>query len=398
MQAPGWKLFVYPKGLESQDIEVGGLTYYITFPDSNRTMMVSDFIPEMAADPQESSWRLKPLQLPSLIFDTYSYMHIAADPDENISLSPTGSGGYGWGTDFEFGFNKIEMSDTISLVGNFNRSDAVLIKVSQAEIDAAFDGRMADIIVATRNYSTANAFLYFNSSSSEKIGISFNLFLYKINFSYLVNGQIVTISAPFSHTIDGIHFKDTVNVGGYTFQDAYWDDAQQVYYINTGSGRVDIVNSDEPLFPFASVLGRSITTITVPTTPLPGQSAAFATVYSQIKTNLKNTLYDLDLDVMNYIFDDESKTMALQIVVLQDGVRFILRYVYSYTLSSSGIADFVLLGYNGNGQLVLDEMEPLLDYIADDTFQLDYFETGSTILGQFSSQQNADFFFTGTLQ
>jgi uncharacterized protein DUF4302 len=129
MQAPGWKLFVYPAGLQSQGIEVGGLTYYITFPDSNRTRMVSDFIADMAAAPVESSYRIKALQFPSLLFDTYSYIHVAADPDENVSSSPTGSGGYGWGTDFEFGFQKLETSDTMKLKGNFNKSDAVLIKV-----------------------------------------------------------------------------------------------------------------------------------------------------------------------------------------------------------------------------------------------------------------------------
>ncbi len=54
MDAPGWKLFVYPAGLKSQDIEVGGLTYYISFPDSNRTLMVSDFILPMAATPRKA--------------------------------------------------------------------------------------------------------------------------------------------------------------------------------------------------------------------------------------------------------------------------------------------------------------------------------------------------------
>lgn len=93
MQAPGWKLFVYPKGLQSQDIEVGGLTYYVTFPDSNRTVMVSDFTAAMAGTPKESSYRLKAAQRPSLVFDTYSYIHGAADPDEIVSFSPSGAGG-----------------------------------------------------------------------------------------------------------------------------------------------------------------------------------------------------------------------------------------------------------------------------------------------------------------
>ena len=102
--APGWKLFVYPKGLEAQDITVGGLTYYLKFSNTNRVTMVSDFNSAISASPKESGYRLKALQRPSLIFDTYTYMHIPADPDPNVSLSPTGAGGNGYGTDFNFSF------------------------------------------------------------------------------------------------------------------------------------------------------------------------------------------------------------------------------------------------------------------------------------------------------
>ena len=47
-QAPGWKLFVYPSGLQSQGVEVGGLTYYVRFSNENRALMVSDFNTDMA--------------------------------------------------------------------------------------------------------------------------------------------------------------------------------------------------------------------------------------------------------------------------------------------------------------------------------------------------------------
>src|SRR5436309_2424519 len=56
--APGWKLFVYPKGLEeSQKIKVGGLSYYVKFTDSNRVTMVSDFNTSIATTPKQSGYR-----------------------------------------------------------------------------------------------------------------------------------------------------------------------------------------------------------------------------------------------------------------------------------------------------------------------------------------------------
>ena len=397
MQAPGWKLFVYPKGLQSQGIEVGGLTYYVSFADSNRVKMVSDFVIDMASTPKESGYRIKASQRPSLIFDTYSYIHVAADPDPNVSFSPTQAGGYGWGTDFDFSFTKAEPGDTLFLEGNYNNSDAYLIPATQEEMDAAFNGQLAHILQVTSDYSSNNPFLFFPSAENAKIGVSFNLFLYRINFTYLSGDALATISAPFSHTTYGLHFKNPVTIGGYTFQDLYYDEATDEYYIDAG-GKIYITNSDAPLFPFQNVIGKSITTISVPTTPLPGQSAEFADVYAQIKDNLINSPYELTLSNMDFVFDDESKLMALMVNVQQNGLNFVAQYVYSYTLNDANIATFNLIGENGNASLVEGEMSPLLNYLNNDVFKLDYYTGATPVLGQFISQDHPGFSFTGNLQ
>lgn len=398
MQAPGWKLFVYPKGLESQNIEVGGLTYYVRFPDSNRTVMVSDFLVDMASTPKESGYRLKAAQLPSLVFDTYSYIHVAADPDEIVSFSPAGAGGYGWGTDFDFGFTRLEPGDSMTLKGNFNGSEAYLLKATQEEIDAAFSGKLADIMEATSEFSSSNPFLYFNATDNSKIGVSFNLFLYRINFNYVEGGNLITISAPFSHTIEGLHFKDPVTVGGYTFQDIYWDDALNVYYINTGGGRVSITSSAEPLFPLNVAIGRLISTVTIPPTPLEGRSELFDTVYSHLQANLIESPFVLDLGDIRFVFDDASKLMALTFFVIQDGTAFQAQYLYSYSYDTNGAADFALVDYNGIADQLWDYTQEFRSYIEGDKFTMDYFESPTGTLGQFTGVAEPDFFFTGTLQ
>lgn len=398
VQAPGWKLFVYPEGLNDEGIEVGGLTYYIRFPDSNRVSMVSDFMIDMASTPKESGYRVRANQRPSLVFDTYSYIHVAADPDPEVSLSPTQTGGFGWGTDFDFSFTTAAPEDTLVLEGNFNNSDALMIPATQEEMDAAFGGQLANIMQKTSDFSSSGPFLNFTAADNSKVGVSFNLFLYRINFNYISDNALLTISAPFSHTTYGVHFKSPVTVGGHTFQDMYWDESLQRYYINTGSGRADVTSSDSPLFPFHSVLGKVITTISVPVTPLAGQSAEFTTVYNQIKDNLKNSPYGLDLSVMDFIFDAESDLMALIVNVEQAGVNYVLQYVYDYSINTSNIATFTRISNNGNASLVENEMAPFLNYIENDVFKLDYFSTVSPPLGQFTSQDNPGFSFTGNLQ
>lgn len=400
MTAPGWKLFIYPKGLESQDIQVGGLTYYVTFPDSNRTVMVGDFNTVTADIPKESSWHLKATQRPSIVFDTYSYIHIAADPDETVSFSPTQQGGYGWGSDYDFSFQNAEPGDTLFLEGNFNHSSALMIRATQEEIDAAFNKQLKHILEVTNNLPKTSSFLYFDASDNSKIGVSFNNFLFRINFVFLSSGNLQTVSAPFSHTTYGVHFMSPLTLGGYTFQDLYWDEAVDRYYINTGSGRVDIRNSSTPIIPMNEVLGKYVITISVPDdSTLPGQSATFATVHDDIKFNLKNSGYNLDLRDIEFVFDDTSKTMAMLVNVEQDGVPFVAAYLYDYTpLTSSNVTNFTRTLTNGNGNVVESEMAPLLDYIDNDDFKVDYFTGATPALGQFTSRQRTDFFFTGNIQ
>jgi hypothetical protein len=43
-------------------------------------------------------------------------------------------------------------------------------------------------------------------------------------------------------------------------------------------------------------------------------------------------------------------------------------------------------------------MAPLLDYIDHDVFKVDYFTGATPALGQFTSRDRTDFFFTGNIQ
>lgn len=127
----GWKGFVYPKS--------GGVyTFYFKFNDSNRVVMLSSFDSASAVTLKESSYRLKALQQPSLIFDTYSYLHVLADPNPNVN---GGALGAGLQSDFEFYFDS-SSADTINLVGRFNGSKATLIKATPEEAAGFVNGEL----------------------------------------------------------------------------------------------------------------------------------------------------------------------------------------------------------------------------------------------------------------
>lgn len=130
----GWKASVQTKS-------GGNYTFYFSFNDSNRVKMLSSFDSTSATTLRESSFRLKALQQPSLIFDTYSYIHALADPNPNVN---GGSVGAGLQADFEFYFDDdSSTNDMITLVGRFNGTKTVLTRATQQERTAFLNGDLA---------------------------------------------------------------------------------------------------------------------------------------------------------------------------------------------------------------------------------------------------------------
>ena len=106
--ANGWILTETTTGVATngttQDGPIATFSYFMQFTDSTKVTQFSDFDTIMAFTPKSSGYRVKKLQRPALIFDTYGYIHVPCDPDVSISKSPFGTS-YGWGTDFEFSFS-----------------------------------------------------------------------------------------------------------------------------------------------------------------------------------------------------------------------------------------------------------------------------------------------------
>lgn len=126
----------------------GNFTFYFTFNDSNRVKMLSSFDSASAVTLKESSFRLKALQQPSLLFDTYSYLHVLADPNP---AAAGGAAGAGLQSDFEFYFDDANSTDDkIELVGRFNGTKTTLTRATQAERDAFLNGELARGLVINK--------------------------------------------------------------------------------------------------------------------------------------------------------------------------------------------------------------------------------------------------------
>lgn len=103
--------------------------FHFSFNDANRVQMFADIDSTTVGVRKESSFRLKALQQPALLFDTYSYIHILADPDGGVN---GGEYGEGLKSDFEFSLDTLT-ADSIKLTGRFNGSKMVLKKATQQD-------------------------------------------------------------------------------------------------------------------------------------------------------------------------------------------------------------------------------------------------------------------------
>ncbi len=96
--------------------------FTFSFNNMNRVVMSANY----KTGTPESSYRLKALQLPTLIFDSYSLLHLYADPDPSVI---GGKPGQGYKSDFEFGIVSAS-ADTIHLVGLTSKSKLTLVRAT----------------------------------------------------------------------------------------------------------------------------------------------------------------------------------------------------------------------------------------------------------------------------
>lgn len=243
VKAPyGWKGFIYPAGLKG-----GVVSFYFKFNDSNRVEMFSDFDSASNVTPATGSYRLKALQQPSLLFDTYSYVHVLADPDGSVNGGPYGSG---LGSDFEFAFSSVG-ADTIKLTGRFNGSKAYLIKATQQEADDYYNKRF-------KNRLFANIGKYLNYFKRLVIGstqyeIKVNQVTRTITFTWVDgSGNVQTYTTGYYYTTDGIALTPPL-IDGSTiitgFSNITWNATTTTLSFTVNGEAASIVGSGQPINP-----------------------------------------------------------------------------------------------------------------------------------------------------
>ena len=394
LSAPnGWKATIYPIGGK-------GFTYYLKFSADGKVNMLSDFNSTTTTALNESTYRLKALQRPTLIFDTYNYMHLPADPDANVS---GGANATGLKSDFEFAFASVA-GDTLNMEGIFNFNLMKMVKLTAAQSQAILAGGFKTMIEANAAYLTANKNPYIQLATNVRGSVLIDPLTKTLRLNYLDANDVSQLqTVAFAYDVEKLTLSNYVTYGNIRFNELFWDANAKTYYFMSGANRVNVQNSTTPIIPLRTLFvpgGRDYSQIDYnPLTVATNQSADFNTRYNSCRTGLAavgnaNRVLDNVRIIMN-----TDNTMSLRFYYKNAaGTSFQANFTYSYTLAN-GIYTFTYIAADNNATAVGAGLVTLRDYFSNNTFRVDWVTnpSGGASYGGFYTVANPASFFYGTL-
>src|SRR4030095_4914347 len=227
----------------------GGLFHFhFRFNESNRVFMFADISLETAhtETEKESSDRLKALQPPALIFDTYSYLHILADPNGSVN---SGADGQGLISDFEFAFDSLA-TDSILLTGRQNGTKLTLIKSTQEDFDAWQNGAWANVVAFENINKIQNYFKRVNIG-----GVTYDLKVdpvaRTVTFIWVDgSGNYQQFTTAYVYNPSGVVFITPFNGGSQTisgFEVVSWNAANSTLTIKVNGATTTVAGATQPI-------------------------------------------------------------------------------------------------------------------------------------------------------
>ncbi len=385
----GWRGEYYPDGGKT-----GGYSFYLKFDANGKVVMYSDiddrnysgggsYFGNGYDKSFETTYQVKTLQKPTLVFDSYSYLHELVNPDYN--------GGTGQVADLELAFDT-STDSKITLVGTVNKTQMILTKITKTESDLLAKGGLASIFNSTLGYLNTDKFLTLVFPTGEKSDVNLD-FASKTISIYSINsrtGDIDIASSQFVTTVTGLQLKTAITLYGVTFQEMLWDSVLKVYYINSGGRRINFVQSSRPGLPFYYALGTLFVGFDM-NPNIPSQSAEYKALYAKIKSNVIALSTAPPARVINDVFfqylpDDGifvlvigyRRTDAAGAIVF-DGAGVLY---YEPALDARGNISFKRLATTatlsggqitpGISAIVATGVKPLTDILETNTFTWDY--------------------------
>lgn len=380
------------------DSNVGGCLFYMTFNDKGRVTMLSDFeakrpsVGSIATTPKESSYIVRALQMPSLLFDTYNYLHIICDPQ---GANNGGSNGTGLGTDFEFDILRYD-GGVFYLRGSYNHQYGYLIPATAAEAEAVMNGGLKDI------HNNLHDYLGAMGCPVLEIGdrtVQLDTDGRKVTISYMdgegsmvektVDCYMDMASVTADQPMSNVKFFEPMVLDGVELTGMRWNGEALETVSSNGSVKSAVYDNEVPPFPLSLGLGKAYNTLTftVPEDYVGTISQKYLSNYYE-PARTRYTGFGRTITSLTCTFTTDANNLPIMRVYAQSvtnssGAQFRADFNLYYTENEDGTITFTDRVYaNGNALNYGRYMRGMIDifnYIEYQTYLYSYNSTTLTI-------------------
>lgn len=303
-----------------------GFVVFLDFKEGGRVSMYSDFNATTMNEIKESSFTFRNTGKPSLIFDTYNYIHLLSDPNSDVNGGTSGAGLY---ADFEFSIIKSTV-DTIVLKGNLNGNDFVLTKLSKEERTLFVDGKLEANIGKYLTYFNAleNAYVNVAIDGQDKqlaIDVIENR---RLSYQALEGQEIKNFNGPLYAGVNDMKLGKENTYKGITFVKAFFKETDKVFFVDTNGKEYELLQSSSPIIPLPPFLNSF------------GEDKRYFS--AEFRPTMANALFKPIWDNIQ----NESVTAAnrhigyIRMTLLKNGELYLRVYRYGVGAGTTGSASF----------------------------------------------------------
>lgn len=364
----------------------GGYRFWVSFNDKTKVSMMADLdynirtAGETSKIPQESTYRLKGLLSPSILFDTYNYLHILADPEKNVNGAT--ENGTGLISDFEFSFIKQD-NGRLYLKGNFNSCLAFMDPVSPAEMQSISNGGLKTVFTGITNYLEKCKF------PSIKIGETKLLtkpntrktdFAYLDDTGNLIEKSIGSYMDMKSVTTDAytsdVYFFEPVNLLGDTFIGLKWDAAKDCYTMTGQNKSYEVFDNGVPPYPLHLGVNQTFTKLYLDaaimqgTIPQSFMDQVYNPASTSIQGNGRSIVYVQCVFNQNATSKEPQMELGIRYKNNSTSAQYTATWYYTYLTNEDGTITFTSRKQSGSSNE--RGQEPFLRKIPDFFCTLEY--------------------------
>ena len=255
----GWLVSV---GTQDRSAVGGAYQFWMKFTPGNRVVMYADIDNTTASQPGAGSYRMKLMQYPTLMFDTYNYIHLIADP--NGTAVPGSTTAKGLLSDFDICLDNTTGGDEFKATGRVHKCPVIFTKATPGDTMAIVNGSaFIDSRPAAHTRLTAISPAPVIDVDNTVIQISAGNLLRLTSFFYKDDdGQVQAATIPTCVDINyNIRLMEPFSYGNIEFDRILWNGAKYEVPIN-GDNR-EAYDYGGFIFPLEFGFGKSYSQLKV---------------------------------------------------------------------------------------------------------------------------------------